>query len=220
MKNVDDCKGERVETIDIEKWNRKEHFNFFKRVPYPVYNICFDINVNRLKEYAQSRNLSFNLSMIHVATTALNEIENFRYRLRGDEVVLHDSLTPSFTYIDNGSDLFKMVTVQMEDDMTAFVEKAKEKAMTQTEYFVISDFINRDDYIFYSMLPWISFTSIDHTVNLRQDDAIPRITLGKYHDRKSALYLPFNIQVNHLFVDGIHLGKLKDRIDETIRALH
>lgn len=205
--------------INIDTWNRKEHFNFFRNIPYPLYNICFDISVTRLREYAKDRQLSFNLSMIHVTTEALNEIENFKYRLRGDAIILHDSLTPSYTDLEKGSELFKMVTVDMEKDIEAFSGKAKEKAKNQTCYFMISDFINRDDLVFYSLIPWISFTSIDHTINLKQGDAIPRISFGKYYLREKEIFLPFSIQVNHLFVDGIHLGMLKDKIDEKIMKL-
>jgi chloramphenicol O-acetyltransferase type A len=211
--------GKFMQVIDIETWNRKDHFYFFKTVPYPVYNICFDINVSVLKSYAQDRELSFNLSMIYIVTEAINEIDNFKYRLRKDEVILHQSLTPVFTDISEGSELFKMVTVEREKDIEKFVKQSKQKAEQQTEYFIISDFKNRDDFVFYSIIPWISFTSIDHTVNLRQDDAIPRVTIGKYYAKENDFYLPFNIQVNHLFVDGIHLGKLKDKIDEKIDKL-
>lgn len=206
--------------INIDTWNRKEHFNFFKSVPYPIYNISFDINVTRLKEYTKDRKLSFNLSMIYLTTKALNEIDNFKYRLRGDAIILHDSLTPSYSDLEEGSELFKMVTVDMENDIEVFVKKSKEKAKNQTSYFIASDFINRDDLVFYSIVPWISFTSIDHTINLKQGDAIPRVTCGKYYSKEKEIYLPFNIQVNHLFVDGIHLGMLKDKIDEKITKLN
>ena len=209
-----------MEKIDIETWDRKDHFNFFKMVPYPIYNICFDIDISRLKGYTQDKSLSFNLSMIFIVTESLNEIDNFRYRLRGNDVVLHEALTPSYTDIAEGSELFKMVTVEMDPDLVRFVQKSKQKAAQQTKYFIPSDFMNRDDFVFYSIIPWISFTSIDHTVNCKQGDAIPRVTFGKYYHRGNAWYLPFNIQVNHLFVDGIHLGQLKDKIDEKIKGLN
>jgi chloramphenicol O-acetyltransferase type A len=209
-----------MQVINLETWNRKDHFNFFKNVLYPVYNICFDISIGRLKDYTRYKNLSFNLSMIYVVTEALNELENFKYRLRGSEVILHDSLTPSYTHIDKGAELFKMITIPMENDIARFVEKAKEKAGKQTEYFIPGDFIGRDDLVFYSILPWIRFTSIDHTINLQQGDAIPRVSWGKYFERDSEFYLPFNIQVNHLFVDGIHLGWLNDLIEEKIKKLY
>ena len=158
--------------------------------------------------------------MIFIITEALNEIDNFKYRLRGDQVILHHALTPSYTHISEGTELFKMVTVDMEENIDKFVKKSTEKAEKQTVYFITSDFVNRDDFVFYSIIPWISFTSIDHTVNLKQNDAIQRATLGKYYARENELYLPFNIQVNHLFVDGIHLGMLKEKIDEKLENLN
>ena len=209
-----------MQIIDIDNWSRKTHFQFFKNVAYPVYNICFDIDVTRLKEYTKDKNLSFNLALVHLSTSALSAIDNFKYRLRGEQVVLHDSLSPSFSDMEPGSDLFKMVTVDMEEDLLSFVQKAKDKSQNQTDYFIFEEFMDRDDFVFYSMIPWISFTSIDHTVNLKQGDAIPRVTWGKYYARELKLFLPYNIQVNHLFVDGIHLGMFKDALDQGIADLN
>ena len=67
--------------------------------------------------------------------------------------------------------------------------------------------------MFYSALPWITFTSIDHTINLRHDDATQRVSRGRYFQADDKTMLPFNIQVSHLFVDGVHLGMFKERLD-------
>lgn len=208
-----------MKEIDINSWKRRDHFNFFVNTAYPIYNICFNLDVTRVREFSRENNLSFNLSMIYLSTKTLNSIENFKYRLRGNQVVLHDRLTPSYAEIEKGSDLFKMITVDMDSDIFQFVKKAGEKAEKQREYFNINDFIGRDDFVFYSTIPWISFTSIDHTVNLKKEDAIQRISFGKYFKEKNRILMPYNIQVNHLFVDGIHLGMFKDALDESINSL-
>ena len=208
-----------MKTIDLNTWERREHFQFFKNMAYPIYNICFDVDVSKMKNFSTRHAIPFNLAMVHLSTAALNAIDNFKYRLRGDEVVLHDELTPSFAHIAKGSDLFKMVTVPFEDDIRAFAEKAKEKAESQSRYFVLSDFADRDDFVFYSALPWISFTAVDHTVNLKGDDAIPRVSWGKYYKRDNQMLLPYNIQVNHMFVDGYHLGVFKQQLEEKIGTL-
>ncbi len=202
--------------INIDTWRRKEHFNFFKNVAYPLYNICFDLDITSLIEFSKVNDLPINLVLVYFSTRTLNEIENFKYRLRKGKVILHDFLTPSFAHIDKGTDLFKMVTVKMCTELIEFVQFAKEKAASQKEYFKVQDFINRDDFVFYSAIPWISFTSIDHTINLKQEDAIPRISWGKYFSRDQKVFLPYNIQVNHMFVDGIHLGMFKEKLEELI----
>ncbi len=208
-----------MKEIDINIWERREHFAFFKNIPYPVYNICFDLDITGVKEFTKKENISFNLAMIHISTSALNRIDNFRYRLRGEQVVLHEILTPSFADIKKDSDLFKMVTVPFENDLMAFERKAKEKADAQENYFVLNDFAGRDDFVFYSAIPWISFTGIDHTINLKREDANPRISWGKYYNKAGRLLLPYNIQVNHMFVDGYHLGLFKEQLDDIISEI-
>lgn len=208
-----------MKQIDMNTWNRREHFNFFKDMPYPIYNICFDVDVTKVKEFTKANDISFNLAMIHVSTSSLNAIDNFKYRLRGEQVILHDLLTPSFADIQKNSDLFKMITVPFERDIKLFEKAASDKAKNQQQYFVLSDFSGRDDFVFYSAIPWITFTGIDHTINLKREDAVPRISWGKYYRNNGRLLLPYNIQVNHMFVDGYHLGMFKEKLDKEIDTL-
>jgi chloramphenicol O-acetyltransferase type A len=35
---------------------------------------------------------------------------------------------------------------------------------------------------------------------------------GKYFDKDGKKILPFSVQVNHSFVDGVHVGKLVDSL--------
>lgn len=71
----------------------------------------------------------------------------------------------------------------------------------------LSLFHERDDFVFISSLPWIRFTGVDHTMSLKKEDAIPRISWGKFYAVKKRIQLPYIIQVNHIFVDGLHLGR-------------
>jgi chloramphenicol O-acetyltransferase type A len=100
--------------------------------------------------------------MIFAATHTLNAVEQFRLRIRGEQVILHDTVHPSFTDMSEGSELFKMVTVDMEDALETFVLKAREKSQKQTDYFVVKDVEGRDDLIYITCFPWVSFT-VCHT---------------------------------------------------------
>lgn len=207
------------QVVDLAHWDRTEHFRFFQNVAYPIYNICFDLDVTPLKAYAKAHAISFNYALVHLVTATANAIDNFKYRLRGDQVILHDQLTPSCTDLSPGATLFKMVTIGMEESLDAFARKAKAQASEQACYFKIEDFVGKDDLLFISMLPWIRFTSIDHTMSLKQGDAMPRITWGRYEEQHGRWTLPFNIQVNHLFVDGIHLGQFQEQLLARIASL-
>jgi chloramphenicol O-acetyltransferase type A len=110
-----------------------------------------------------------------------------------------------------------MITVEFTDDLTSFDERAKEEIKNSNSYFDLGLLSRRADFVFISTLPWIPFTGIDHTLSLRREDSIPRISWGKYFTKGKRVLLPFNIQVNHIFIDGLHVGKFYQLIHEEIR---
>jgi chloramphenicol O-acetyltransferase type B len=64
----------------------------------------------------------------------------------------------------------------------------------------------------FSALPWITFTHISHTDFGNREKAQPIFDWGKYHEREGKLMMPFAAQVHHAFFDGIHIGKLADKL--------
>ena len=53
-------------------------------------------------------------------------------------------------------------------------------------------------------------------MNLNKEDSIPRVSWGKYYKKSSRIVLPFNIQVNHRLVDGIHIGMFYSKLNTAI----
>jgi chloramphenicol O-acetyltransferase type A len=206
-----------MKEIELDTWKRKEHFEFFKRTDLPFYNV--NVDITGLKEFAKTNSLSLNNTFIFLATRSLNKIENFRYRLRNNTVVLHDSLNPSFAHLKSGDDLFSMITVDFCDDIFEFDLEVKKEVEHTTSYFDLHKLAGRDDFVFISPLPWFSFTGVDHTMSLKKDDAIPRISWGKYFENNGRVFLPFNIQVNHIFVDGIHVGYFFEELNREIQEI-
>lgn len=196
-----------MKMIDIEQWDRKEHYAYFRSVDYPQFNICAHLDITKFLGFVKSSGLPFYYAMIHAATVTANNITNFRYRIRNNEVVLHDHLHPSFTAMNKDNDLFKYVTVDMAGDMSAFAETAQDKARRQTELFGDGKDEERDDLIYLTCIPWISFTHISHTISLDKNDSIPRISWGKYFSDGDKIMLPLSVQVHHALCDGVHIGK-------------
>jgi chloramphenicol O-acetyltransferase type A len=196
-----------VQVINLDTWERSTHYKFFKRMDYPHYNICVNVDITNFLTQTAEDKIPFYYAMIYAATYALNQREEFRYRIRGEQVVLHDLIHPSFTDMAEGSDLFKMVTVNMQQSIVQFTEKAQEKSKRQKNYFVAEDVEGRDDLTFITSIPWVSFTHLSHTISFNKDDSIPRLAWGKYFKEGSKILLPFSIQAHHSFVDGIHMGR-------------
>ncbi|MCC8187290.1 MAG: chloramphenicol acetyltransferase [Bacteroides sp.] len=195
--------------IDIENWKRREHFAFFYKMDYPQYNICMDLDITTFLAFIKKEGLSFYYSMIYATTSVANECENFKYRIRDGKVVLHDRIHPSFTEMSDeaADDLFKVVTVDLSGNISEFTEKAKKESKNQELYFDSQKLIGRDDLIYITCIPWISFTHMSHTISLNRDDAVPRISWGKYVRNGDKVLLPFSVQVHHALADGVHVGK-------------
>lgn len=209
-----------MEWINMDEWPRKKHFELFHQMDYPQINICMNLDATHFLEYVKKNHISFYYAMTFAVTHTANETEAFRYRIQNGKVVLYDQVHPSFTDLAKGSDLFKYVTVEMNDDILAFCKNAKETSENQKEYFAFGTADQeRDDLLYITCLPWISFTGVSHPVTMNSDDAIPRIAWGKYFQEGSKVLLPFAVQVNHAIMDGVQIGRYVEKLQSFIDCL-
>lgn len=65
--------------IDLEHWNRKEHFLFFGSMDDPFFGLTTQIDVTSIYKEAKADHASFFLYSLHKIMTAVNEVEEFRY---------------------------------------------------------------------------------------------------------------------------------------------
>jgi chloramphenicol O-acetyltransferase type A len=208
-----------MKEIDMETWDRKEHFAFFSNSDLPFYNVNFNVDITGLREYAQKAGISFNNALIYLTVKTLNRIRNFLYRILDGKVVEYERLHPSFACLRNGEELFRFITVDYNENIAVFDKTVKEAINNSCQYFELGRMKGRSDFVFISALPWIPFTGIDHTMNLSKDDAVPRVSWGKFYQSGEKVLIPFNVRVNHMFVDGIHVGQFFQHLHEEIRTL-
>ena len=199
----------RYQTTDFETWKRKDYCQIYRNAVQPQYCVSFELDVTNFKKRVKENNLSFTMAFIFAVTKCANEIEEFRYRFLDGDVVLYESIDTSFTYLDKETELFKVVYVPMQDTIEKFVQLATVTAENQKEHFTGPV---EDDVYQFSALPWISFTHISHTDFGNREKAQPIFDWGKYQEREGKFMMPFAVQVHHAFVDGIHIGKLEDKL--------
>ena len=48
---------------------------------------------------------------------------------------------------------------------------------------------------------------------------MPRISWGRYTEQGGRLTLGLSVEVNHRFIDGLHIGQFANRLDAAIRTL-
>ncbi len=200
--------------IARKTWKRNVHCEIFRHALEPQYCISLELDITRFLHMVKEQGYSFTLAFIYAVCRCANEIEEFRYRFLRDEVVLYDEIHTSFTYLDRETELFKFVSAPMQDNMESYIKTAMELAKNQKEYFAAPP--ANDEFIF-SALPWISYTHISHTISGNRANAAPLFDWGKFLERDGKVILPFSVQVHHSFVDGIHVGRLVERLQEFLK---
>lgn len=195
--------------IDETNWKRAFHCQVFRNSIEPSYCVTFELDITNFLKKVREENLSFTLSLIYIVSRCANDIEEFRYRFLDGKIVLYDKINTAFTYLNKETELFKVVNVEMQDTLEQYNLVAARKAEDQKEYF--TGLLGNDVFQF-SPMPWVSYTHISHTNSGKKDNATPLFDWGKYFDRDGKKILPFSVQVHHSFVDGIHIGKLVDSL--------
>jgi len=105
----------------------------------------------------------------------------------------------------------------MQDDIVSFCRDAAEKSAKQSCFIDMKN--ETDTLVYLSCVPGIRLTSLTNEHDSGADDAIPRIAWGKYEDVNGKKELGLSIEVNHRFIDGVHIGQFAEALEGLIAAL-
>ena len=78
--------------IDVNSWKRKEHFNFFSKMASPYLGIVTEVDCTDCYAYAKERGHSFFATYLHKSMIAVNAVEELKYRLVDDKIVVFDTI--------------------------------------------------------------------------------------------------------------------------------
>lgn len=202
-----------MKEINIENWNRKKHYNFFKDLDYPHFNVCANIDITEFLKYTKKNEEPFFISTLYMIMKSINSIKEFRYRMRGDTVVEHELVHPSFTIMGD-DEVFGFCYVEYSEDFLDFKLRAKVAMEKAKSEIIMEDEAGKDDMIFLTSMPWVSFTSISHPIQLKPADSFPRIAWGKFFKENGRVKLPLSVQVHHAMMDGMHVGHFFMKVEE------
>lgn len=100
-----------------------------------------------------------------------------------------------------------------------FCAAAKARSEAQA-HFLDQDDKELDALIYFSCTPWFDLTALTNERDFDRDDNIPRIAWGKYiPDGAGRETLGMSVEVNHRFLDGIHLGRFYQTLQASIDTL-
>lgn len=201
--------------IDPENWNRKEHFEFFIKYDEPFFGFTLKLNCEKAYRFCKDQKIPFYAFYLYCSNRAVNEVENFRYRIQGNQVVEYDKINISAT-MARPDKTFGFSYIEFDENFETFFSRFREeKERVVSSKSLVSPRMD-DQTVHYTSLPWIDFTSMSHARNFRNNDSCPKISFGKLDKEKGSFEMPVSIHAHHALVDGYHIGKLIEKIQEKL----
>jgi chloramphenicol O-acetyltransferase type A len=204
--------------LDIDSWPRKTTYEFFRDYEDPFFNITANLDVTRTYRFCKAKDVAFSLAVLFFAVRTANEIREFRLRIVDDKVVEFDRVEGTQTIL-NDDETFSFCYFPQTDDVIEFDrvgKAAREKYKALKSFDVEAD---RIDLIYFSAIPWISFTSFKHATRHDNRQTVPRMVFGKMFDDGDVKKMPFSVEVHHALMDGIHVGKFFERFQMNLNSV-
>ncbi len=205
--------------LDIEEWNRKQHFEFFKQFEDPYFAVTVDFDVTKVYKYSKEQQLSFFPIYLHACMKAINSIDNFKYRVRENKVIVHDVIHASPT-IARKDNTFGCSFIKYSHDFKTFYNNfllEKERVLNSTELFPEEE--GDDACIYCSAMPWFNFSGHKEPVLGIHKESVPKLAFGKFVEKEDKLMMPVAIAVNHALVDGYHVGLFVEEFQKNLNQI-
>jgi len=203
--------------LNIEQWERKDQFFFFKQFDEPFFGITVEVDVTKAYATAKAQGISFFLYYLYQSLKAANAVDNFKYRIDGDQVIVYDQVHASPT-INRPDGTFGFSYIDYHPDFPTFLEAAsKEVARVQASTGLVPANSN-ENVIHYSSIPWINFTSLSHARSFAFKESIPKISFGKMTELGNKRIMPMSVHAHHALMDGYHVSRYIDIFQENLNA--
>lgn len=200
--------------IDIDTWNRKEHFEFFSSMEEPFYGVTSAIDCTKAYQKAKELEIPFFTYYLHKTLVAVNAVENFRHRIIDKEAYVFDRIDVSSTVMREDK-TFGFSLIEFDPDLQKFAQNVEiEIARIQTTSGLFTREFRDTNLIHFSALPWVDFTSLSHARGFSYPDSCPKISFGKLTEVNGKKSMPISIHVHHGLVDGYHVGLFLEEFEK------
>ena len=184
--------------------------------------VTFRQDVTGLYNFKKANHISFYYAMIWACTKAINQVDAFHVALRNGELVYLPERKPNFIDLKPAAAHFHIVAMDMEEDICSFCRNTTVRSYEQKSF--LEYYPDQQIFIYFTCMPWIDLTALSNERKMNtpdaMDDSIPRICWGKYKKEEDGrVTLGLSIEVNHRFVDGIHIGQFEKNLSEIIDQL-
>jgi chloramphenicol O-acetyltransferase type A len=203
-----------MKIIDINSWNRKQHYQHFMGLSDPYFAVTVPFDVTRAYKFCKSNKTSFFARYLHDCMKAINAVENFKFRILDGNVVAYDVIHASPTLMRSNT-TFGFSFIDFNKCLEIFtknIEMEKERVEGSKNLYPPK---NSLDCIHCSAMPWLNFTGHKEPVS-NTIDSVPKLSFGKAIKQGNLLKMNVSISVNHALVDGYHVSLFTEKFQENL----
>jgi chloramphenicol O-acetyltransferase type A len=178
-------------TIDLETWNRAEHFaHYIDRVPC-TYSFTVNIDVSGLRSALVATGRKAYPAQLWMLATAVNRVPEFRMGFDSEGALGEwDFVHPAYTVFNRESKTFSGIWTLYDTDFERFEEAAGRDI---AEYSRATRFFPKEgrpaNSFDVSSIPWLEFSAFTLDIPGAVRHLAPIFTLGRYVERERATLL-------------------------------
>lgn len=204
--------------IDLEKYERKEHYlHYINNVPC-FYSMTTNIDITNLKKYIKEKKYKFYPTIIYAITRIANNHKEFRMSLdNNNNLGYFTDVNPSYTIFHNDDNTFSNIWTEYNSNFIEFYKNFEEdmKKFGNIKGFITKKCEN-NNLINISAIPWTSFTGFNLNLPKAEKYLLPIFTIGKYFAKDNKIFLPLSVQVHHSVCDGFHTSRFINELQELV----
>lgn len=193
-----------MEIINIDTWNRRQHYEHFKAMSDPFFGVTVAMDVTRAYQFSKDNKISFFGKYLHDCMKAINDVDAFKLRIENEKVMRFDEIHASPTIMRSDTN-FGFSYIKFDKDLNVFLkrlEEEKNRVLNSKELYPPT---NNLDCIHCSALPWFSFLGHKEPVS-GLVDSVPKLAFSKAETKNNSKIMNVAIRVNHALVDGYDVG--------------
>lgn len=206
--------------VDIDNWNRRENYLFFRDFANPYYSVTSQVDVTEAYIRAKALGIKFSHYAMYASLRAVNSIEALRYRQVDGKVWLYDRIRLN-TAVAREDHSFASVIIPYKDTLEEFVAEARGiiAAAMRGEGDAYGADSEKDTFVI-SVNPWYSFTGLQFQFPQNAGENIPLSVFGKITvDMQGRRTMPVAVSFHHGFVDGYQVGRYWEAFQHNLDTL-
>jgi len=215
------------EYIDMDKYPRLDHFRHFLTMQQPCVSITVQVDITDWLSSLKASGRPFFLSFQYAVVRAANRIPEFRHRIVDDKIVEYNYCNPSYI-VSLPDDTYRYCSVNVDQPFAQYLEEGRVKQ----DAALHSEHLEEEEgdvlgLLFISCVPWLNYTEAMMPYPGGRFSN-PSFCWGGYKTEKYLALeqgqvtekvkttIPVSIFFNHALIDGIHVGRFFDNLNEEL----